>query len=393
MRLAIIDRDTALLEMLAASGCFEEAALCGGLEQLQGFDSAVVCGTAVDHVELTAYCRTAAGSSMAGRILYLLPGGAEGEGARQLAHIASICEASGLAVIAPQANAGRTAQAIIGRLLPEAGTGRRNVAVFFGADAKVGTTMIAQCCAELLARCTGRRIGLLLLNDSPGADYFKARAATGLDEIRIKLWNHILTAEEFEQACFSEAGLSVLQGPNALLDVRHYDPDDAEAILSLASQLFDAIIVDAGHSLERGLAVGALRASGYKYLVTTQQDRSRRQFERVESQLCKPLQLASSEFLLLVNKYVAASTLYSGRQLAEQYGMILAGTVPDMEGAGWQAEFERRSLLHFGSEAFNAELMSLGRVLAGQLQLEWRSGTAGRHHWLRRLFAGRGGSA
>lgn len=287
-----------------------------------------------------------------------------------------------------------TVNFIVGRLQPETTSRNRNVITFFGADHSVGTTMMATACAEQLARMVHGRIGLFFMNEQPGTLYLKDRpgGGIGIDEIRMKLFNHILTRKELNEAYMDYKNLAVLRGPGNLLSNRHYHPEHAERLLTLASSDFDALIVDAGANIEYGLAVGALTSSQQNYLITTQQESSKSRFERIEQQVFKPLKLSSDQFFMVVNKYVKQPILTSGKDLANYHKMALAGTVPYLDLQGWQAEYEQKSLLHYEQDEYNESIERLSLLIARQVNVEVHKPQR-KPTFLNKLFGGaKGGS-
>lgn len=263
-------------------------------------------------------------------------------------------------------------QEIVRHLQPEGVKRNKNVITFFGADHSVGTTMLATACAEQLSRWTNGRIGLFFLNEQPGTQFLKAKPGTdvGLDEIRMKLFNHILTKKELNETYLNYKNLSVLQGSRNLLANRHYHPEHAERLLNLASSDFDVLLVDAGANIEYGLAVGALTSSQQNFLITTQQEAVKTRFERMEQQVFKPLKLNSNQFFMIVSKYVREPNLPTGKDLANYHKMVLAGTVPYMDLQGWQAEFEQKTLLHYEQPEYVDSVERLCLLIARQVNLE-----------------------
>ncbi|WP_010277394.1 P-loop NTPase family protein [Paenibacillus senegalensis] len=272
----------------------------------------------------------------------------------------------------PVADTAKIVQEIVRRLQPEAVKRNKNVITFFGADHSVGTTMLATACAELLSRWIQGRIGLFILNEQPGTQFLKTKpgAHVGLDEIRMKLFNHILTKKELNETYLTYKNLSVLQGPRNLLANRHYHPEHAERLLNLASTDFDVLLVDAGANIEYGLAVGALTSSQQNFLITTQQEAVKARYERMEQQVFKPLKLNSQHFFMIVSKYVRESNLPSAKDLANYHKMVLAGTVPYLDLQGWQAEFEQKTLLHYEQLEYTDSIERLCMLIARQVNLE-----------------------
>lgn len=249
----------------------------------------------------------------------------------------------------------------------------RNIHVFFGADSKVGTTITATACAEVIAEHSNARVGLILLGSNP-VHYINAKQVNGgIDSIKIKLFNDILTEEDLIKACLQTKSdnLKVLFGPSNIPDLRYYHPEQAEILLTLASKCFDIVIVDAGCNVDRGLTLGAIRMAQRKYLVTTQQQNAKDRFSRTADQVFKMLQLDVKQFSCILNKKVEGSI--TSKQIESAYGMRVIAELSHMDLKGWQAEIDHNSLIHYETK-YKEEISSLAQMICEGQNLPFHAG-------------------
>jgi hypothetical protein len=138
----------------------------------------------------------------------------------------------------------------------------KNVITFFGADSKVGTTITSQAVAESLALNTVLQIGFLNLSGQPSFNYIQGSSeGYGIDLIKTKILNFVLSSDELRSAMISKGNLSILPSVKTLADLRYYKPKHVEYLISLATTIFDVVIVDAGYYPNSGLFIGALNAT------------------------------------------------------------------------------------------------------------------------------------
>lgn len=171
---------------------------------------------------------------------------------------------------------------------------------FFGADYKVGTTQISQCCAEYIAQANPELEVLYISGDGGhGSDYFESVGET-IDNIRPFLVESLIDIEELKRKAKFEDNLYVLGGKNTPKTSDYFTPEMIELLLSFAKEKFDLIIIDAGSRIEEGISLGSLFSSDQIYLVLNQTESSLRNYEW-HSELYHQLGLEFSKFL--INKF------------------------------------------------------------------------------------------
>lgn len=359
MKINIISTDNELRTALGQSVFVEEVSWTSSLEGII-HDVLVVSDREISINDLSLWCE----NHRSKKVFYLLSNDQNVQAQR---NTLLICQARGISTIPPKLTVDQVVARILGEMFPEVAGNAEKVVTFFGADSKVGTTMIAQSCAEWIADHTDLRIGLLFLNGSSGEDYLPFSEGTiGLEELKIKLMNNILTPEELLQTFYRQRNLYVLQGAKNMIELRYYHPAHIERLLTLARSVLDVIIIDCGSDIQLGMTIGSLNATKCRYLVTTQQENAHRRFKNVE-QILKLLQFTDDDFFLVVNKYLSHNSIYSGSQLAKMYQKQLAVTVPNLDQIGWQAEIDQKTLLQ-SSDEYRQQIDALCRFIAAQLQ-------------------------
>ncbi|MEK3911131.1 hypothetical protein [Paenibacillus sp. FSL H7-0331] len=388
MKVKLVSNNVDLLEPLRGLGYFEEVTLSDILEEALEADILIISSILIGHNMLSDMYGRYAQQLKSKKLFYMLTDN-EGDSPNDL--IAHICEARDITVIPPKMTINQIIEHLTHTLFPDMGRKNSKVVAFFGAAGDVGTSMVSQSVAEILAQNTEYKIGLYILNDSMGPYYVKLREDEdiSIDEIKAELWSNVLSPEKLLQTCVQRNNLYILQAPRYLPDMRHFHPEHVEQLLELGSNVFDIIIIDAGASYNLGLTIGVLRSATHKYLVTTQQEKPRLKFEQVQSQIFKSLQLKTTDFMIIINKFLKDTSMYDGKQMADLYKMTLAATPPHLEFMGWQAEVDRKTLLHFNSIDFIEQIELTARLIAKQLKVEYRDQELKKPGFIKQLF-GRG---
>lgn len=257
-----------------------------------------------------------------------------------------------------------------------------NIFVFYGADEKVGTTMISQSVAEMISQNKDLRVFYTFLGGTPGVDYLNANFTMSLDDIKVKLFNNILSVNELLDACVKFKNLYVLKGVVSLLYRRHYHPKHIEHLLKLLSKEFDVVIIDAGSNIELGMTIGALNSTPNKFLVATQQEKSLCNFNIIKEQIFSKLKI--NNFMLIVNKYIENDTLYNPFQVAETYKSPFLCKLPYLEW-GWQCEKEKRTLLNFNNAEYVKGIEAIVSVISKNLNIEFGEVQVNKSSWFKKL--------
>lgn len=227
------------------------------------------------------------------------------------------------------------------------------VNTYYGADAKVGVTMLTQVIAERVAKqLPEQKILLLHLDGREGFDYIDDKSPGSLDTLRAAIIAEVLTEDELTTMCLSKGNLYMLRGTSNILE-RHilYNIDVVKKLFNIVKTSFDYIIVDAGHSVDSPLTIGSLLNSDENILITTQQSSSRENYLSKEQQILSPLNINFSKLVINKFSYSSGKLLEPEQALSEKYNIEDVFSISKLD-YGWQAEYERTSLLIYKNKTF-----------------------------------------
>ena len=262
----------------------------------------------------------------------------------------------------------------------------KNVVVFFGASSKVGTTITAQGVAENIALNSIGQVVFLNLAGQLSFTYFKMQnLQSGLDHIKHKITNKILSAEELRGAMKTSEvcdNLSILPPCSKIVDFKYYDPECIEYLVDVAAATYDLVIVDAGWYPFTSMYIAGINCSPFRYMVTTQQPSALETYKQIKQQILDEYGItkaksaesindeAPQDIMLILNRFndgISSNT----HKLAEEYDMVYATSLPNVSMAFWQVEAEKRSLLGF-NKYYDSQIEKLARLISIQTGYEIR---------------------
>lgn len=379
MKLLLITNDTELKNAFAGDNHFSAVNVETNLPKHPAEDVVIISDRIHDHNEFIAEIGENP-SYKRSKMFFMLSNRQDAD------RITNLLEAKSVAVIPPKMSVRQIVHFVTKYLFPNSlDPIIEPVAVFVGSSARVGTTMTVQACAEEISENSEYRVALLSLNDRPSTSFLKVKAAEeiGIDQIRIKLMNGILTPTELTEAMVKKNNLFILPGPQSIFNLRYYLPEHVDFLIQLARSMFDIILIDAGSNYQSALAFASVRTARTRFMIATQEPSAKEQFDRIRDQVLKPLQITPDDFYLVANKYIKSSPVFSGKQMAEMYEMHLAAAIPDMQYQGLQAEIDRTSLRAYGYIPYNQQIKSLAKLICNQLgkSLEIKEEKRGLFRW------------
>lgn len=287
----------------------------------------------------------------------------------QVKSIKAVCQSYDIIAIPNKLVARQIIEFVEKTLFPEAYE-KKKIAVFMGADSKVGTTMICQSVAEVIANNSSLKVGYFVLSDKKNDNYMQG--ANSLDLLKGKVTNDLLTKEDILDAMIKKDNIYLLAGISNLLEIRRYSLKHIEALLTMAADIFDVTIVDAGSNLDNPLTIAALKYTNNILMITSQAPASKNQFD-TNSSILNNLMLNKESFMLVVNKYIDNKTVFSSaNEIAGYYKMLLAGKVSAV-GSGHEnllTEIEQKTFNHFEIDEYNEEIKIIARVLSNRLDIK-----------------------
>lgn len=244
------------------------------------------------------------------------------------------------------------------------------VIAFHGIDSKVGTTMISQSVAELIAEDM-REIKVILIacNGKGGVGYISG-AGESMDNIRIALESRIHPVKDLLYDCRRSENLFILNSSYGIGRGRKQHPEAASYMIERLRDDMDLIIADCGGELDDGLAIGALKESDESYCVLTQQEFGIERYDKLKDWYHR-LGIRFDKFL--INKYRSDDN-YRMKNLVDRIGMeedkvlLISESVHDR-----RAEHERKTLLNYRSGKYTEDIRCIANCIlkgAGFLPLE-----------------------
>ena len=254
----------------------------------------------------------------------------------------------------------------------------RNVISIHGSDHRGGVTMTAtELCRDLKKRMPDRSIVQLAMSAGSGCDYVKDDVYS-IDDIRIHLDNHTLSASELRLMCRREKGAHMLGGIRNRIGSRNYFPEMAHYLIESLRTCFDLVICDTGNDPDNGLAIGALQCSGIRLMVLSQCESSIRAYEE-KSWIYRRLGMDFDH--IAVNKYFARDP-YDLSYLSERLGMARESFITlRMAGYSRQAEMDRQTLSEYRNDQYESDLAKLTEILMRDLGYEAAGRGRRRHVW------------
>ncbi len=227
----------------------------------------------------------------------------------------------------------------------------KNIITFYSADNKVGTTMLCQSTAELIAKNKPQKKILIAHFDGNTGTEYTEKHQYCLDDIRLQLISDVLSLEDFLSICSCNGNLYSLEGCKNILIRKFYEPNQVKKLFDLLKDFFDLIIVDAGCS-DRGLTMGALMYSDVNILVTTQQKSAHTKYMKMKELVFGELSINFE--LLVVNQftYSSGSFLPTEKEIASLYKMEDDECIKiERSNYAWQAEYEKLPLTEYKEKA------------------------------------------
>jgi hypothetical protein len=251
--------------------------------------------------------------------------------------------------------------------------------VFHGIDNKVGTTMISQSVAEILADAfPGKQVAFMALNGRVSMEYVR-EGAEPIDNLKSRLESRMLAEDELAAHCRRAKNLSILGGVCNEDDERYYHPDMAAYLIEVADKSFDIVVIDSGNRLDNGLAFGALSSVADRFFIMTQQETMLARWEKRKS-VYERLDIMPKAYIL--NNYMEKDVYpleYIAKRLGADRGKFHKVS---LSHGGREAEIERKTLWVSSNSPFSADMIrfteSIIRVAPGQLSKQkrkklWRS--------------------
>ncbi|MDR1136321.1 MAG: hypothetical protein LBL49_09130 [Clostridiales Family XIII bacterium] len=234
--------------------------------------------------------------------------------------------------------------------------------IFHGIDSKVGTTMISQSVAEVMAGVfTEKKVLFIALNGRESTDFIR-EDTEHIDTLKSRLESRMLAENELAAHCRNVRNLFVLGGLCNEEEERYYQPELAAHLIDVAANSFDIIVIDSGNRLDNGLAFGALRLEAHKYFIMTQQESVLARWEKRKS-VYERLGVTPDGYIL--NSYIDKD-IYPLEYIAKRLAMDKNKFYKiAFSYGGRRAEIERKTLMGGSGDAFSCDVVRLTERVIG----------------------------
>lgn len=237
-----------------------------------------------------------------------------------------------------------------------------NVCKFWGTDHKVGTTMLAQSCAEILATSGSKRVLLLTLSENSGDD-FSCEGCKSIEDLRHRLACNLLTKENILEYINKSGEIYKINGLANPKNMFSFSTEMTIGLIDIAARAFDEVIVDSGTGLSSPLTLAALTYNRNNVVVFSQQASSLRCWNVLRDKMTEHGILLA---LTIINKFIKGDHI-TPSYIAQRTGIMqnTFKTVAESE-YGIQAEADRKTLLYFGEKQIEKDLTNIVQWISGK---------------------------
>jgi Flp pilus assembly CpaE family ATPase len=254
---------------------------------------------------------------------------------------------------------------------------RKKIFSFFGTHSGAGNSTTVLNTASTIGTMVrpDTKITVLSLNPYDSSDYFLKYNGSHLEDIKIELSKDFDEAKLMNAMChYKELGFHHLAGNTVKMKIHDYTEDEIEHLIKVANRLSDIVLIDGGTFFDNACYAMAYEKADVKFLVTTQEEKGfnsnwKQTYSQMVQHLQGSLQTNLKDYLLILNRYNEGVSLIDEKDLSEQMGMTLLGTIPDMDMYGPLAIAEKRLLLDVADKHYRKSLESIARSIMGFSQI------------------------
>jgi len=241
------------------------------------------------------------------------------------------------------------------------------IVVFHGISHRAGCTMTAQSVAELAAT-EKKELTVLFaaLNGRKSAEYMGEKTVS-VDEFKIQLKSGIGIDKSMLGSSKKIDNLYIISGVEREEETRSFVPDMAEVLVQSLADKFDLIVIDSGSEIDNGLAYGAVKMKGLKYLVMEQTESSIKRYENMR-EIYEKLDIGFDKYVL--SKHYSDDPLtanYISLRLSINRSSIFEIGYSDR---GRTAEIEYRTLLDTGQDKYRSDILKVANDVMRTMNLD-----------------------
>lgn len=250
---------------------------------------------------------------------------------------------------------------------------RKKIFSFFGTHSGAGNSTTVLNTAYMISKMVDpkTKITVLSLNPYDSSDYFLNYNGSNLDDVKMDL------SKDFDEAKllnamfkYEELGFHHLAGNTSKLKIHDYAVEEISHLINVANRLSDIVLIDGGTFFDNACYAMAYEKADAKFLVATQEEKGyNSNWKQTYSQMVQHLQADLNDYLLILNRYNVGISLINDKDLSDEMGMTLLGTVPDMDMYGPLAIAEKQLLSDVAEKPYRRALENIARSIIGFAQI------------------------
>ncbi len=245
-----------------------------------------------------------------------------------------------------------------------------NVYAFFGADAKVGVTMMTTCIAQSISD-QGIDVLHMHLDGKLGNEYYDNSYEYDykcMDDLKLKLKSGIITVDDIKGVCtHNEKHIHHMAGVLDILKKNDYTPHQMYKLLEYCNMIFDFVIVDCGSDIHLGMSISGLLSTENRFLIMTQQHMSIKRFYAM-NQIFQNIDINFAD--IIINKYIPYEQLPYAEDISNIMGGCSVVCIPFLD-YGWQCEQDGISLMEFEHREFILRIEFIARRMIVGKGMAW----------------------
>ncbi|MBU8908059.1 AAA family ATPase [Desertibacillus haloalkaliphilus] len=276
-----------------------------------------------------------------------------------MSNIRTVCEAYHIHLLSEYLDDSQIANDVIDSIFEREREAYPQIISFFGTHSGAGVSTTVFSVAKMLSQRVQEKVVVLSLNPWDPSDYFLNYNGRYLNEIKLDLKMNALNEKKLiESVCYyEEEGFYHLAGNWDVKLQRYFKGEEIYQLIELARRCFDVVLIDAGTHYDNACSTQSYKSSELKFLVTTQEDKGYRCYWRhAFQQMIEPLEGDSSNYMLIINRYMPGVSLINEKDMQKELDMSLLTTIPDQDIRAHLAINQKKLLADEGDNQYRKSI-------------------------------------
>ena len=238
----------------------------------------------------------------------------------------------------------------------------REVITFFGAEPKVGTTMVAQSVAEELLNAGYKTLLIFASSELYDAYLNTESNETSIDDLREL---ERLEPKDISRVIKTVSGLDYIKGVVKPFKIRYFNPNILPELIEVVRNKYDYIVIDGGSNYQYPLPISALLAADRRFFVVTQNPKAVLKLNNLmETLLASPVfKKKKTKDELIVNKH-AKDGVYSTDNIQKLLNLN-ASVVSNVPGSA-SCEATKQTLNKI-NKTYRANISDITKKILGEV--------------------------